>query len=193
MQLVVFASHIARRGFATPSLSATAAARAFISTSLVDGQPIVSIHQDGGSRGQPKPAAAARALATVVSTVTSSDDPTILAARREMQSWRRLALEPSALRTSDRYVDPRTMDATGLHLPGTLQRIAYDDGDPDRVYARVAGRLADLSGLAVRELKVEEDDVRELLTVQLTESGGLTLPARSLSEGHSASLPCASS
>ncbi len=156
---------------------------AFISTSFEDGQPIVSIHQDGGSRGQPKPAAAARAPATVVSTVTSSDDPTILAARREMQSWRRLALEPSALRTSDRYFDPRVMDATGLHLPAALRRIAYDDGDADRVYARVAGRLAELSGVDVRELSVEEDDVREVLTVQLTESGGLTLPARSLSEG----------
>src|SRR5450756_1507569 len=168
-----------RRAVLTGHRSGTA----FISTSLVDGQPIVSIHQDGGSRGQPKPAAAARAPATVVRTVTSSDDPTILAARREMQSWRRLALEPSALRTSDRYVDPRIMDATGLHLPAALQRIGYEDGDPDRVYARVAGRLADLSGLNVRELRVEEDDVRELLTVQLTESGGMTPPARSLSEG----------
>lgn len=156
---------------------------AFISTAVIDGQPVVSIHQDGGSRGRAKPAAAARAPATVVSTVTSSDDPTILAARREMQSWRRLALEPSALRTSDRYVDPRIMDATGLHLPAALLRIGYEDGDPERVYARMAGRLADLSGLSVRELKVEEDDVRELLTVQLTESSGMTLPARSLSEG----------
>ncbi|MFI6293940.1 AAA family ATPase [Nonomuraea sp. NPDC050790] len=157
---------------------------AFISTSKdADGQPIISIHQDGGSRGQPKPAAASRAPATVVSTVTSSDDPTVLAARREMQSWRRLALEPSALRAGDRYVDPRQMDPTGRHLASTLFRIAYEDGDPERVYARVAGRLADLSGVDVRELQVEQDDVRELFTVQLVESGGLALPARSLSEG----------
>jgi predicted ATPase len=156
---------------------------AFISTSIVDGQAVVSIHQDGGSRGQPKPAAAARAPATVVSTVTTSDDPTILAVRREMQSWRRLALEPTALRASDRYVDPRIMDATGLHMPATLQRIGHEDGEPERVYARVAGRLADLSGLKVRELTVREDDVRELLTIELTEPGGMTLPARSLSEG----------
>jgi predicted ATPase len=156
---------------------------ALISTSMSDGQAVVSIHQDGGSRGQPMAATAARAPATVVSTVTSSDDPTILAARREMQSWRRLALEPSALRTSDRYIDPRVMDATGLHLPAALLRIGYEDGDPDRVYARIAGRLADLSGLHVRKLKVDEDDVREVLTVQLTEAGGMTLPARSLSEG----------
>ncbi|QYC44419.1 Chromosome partition protein Smc [Nonomuraea coxensis DSM 45129] len=160
------------------------AGTAFISTAIdADGQPIISIHQDGGSRGQPKPAAASRAPATVVSTVTSSDDPTVLAARREMQSWRRLALEPSALRTADRYVDPRQMDPTGRHLAGTLFRIAYTDGDFERVYARVASRLADLSGIDVRELRVEQDDVRELFTVQLVESGGLALPARSLSEG----------
>ncbi|HEX4831209.1 MAG TPA: AAA family ATPase [Trebonia sp.] len=168
-----------RRAVLTGRRSGTA----FISTTLVEGQPVVSIHQDGGSRGQPKAAAAARAPATVVSTVTSSDDPTILAARREMQSWRRLALEPSALRTSDRYADPRAMDATGLHMPGALLRIGYQDGDPERVEARVASRLADLSGLRVGELRVDEDDVRELLTVQLTETGGMTLPARSLSEG----------
>ena len=47
----------------------------------------------------------------------------------------------------------------------------------------MAGRLADLSGLKVRKLTVQEDDVRELLTVELTESGGMILPARSLSEG----------
>lgn len=160
------------------------AGTAFISTAEdAEGQPIISIHPDGGSRGQPKPAAASRAPATVVSTVTSSNDPTVLAARREMQSWRRLALEPSALRTADRYVDPRRMDPTGRHLAATLFRIAYEGGDPESVYARVAGRLADLSGIEVRKLQVEQDDVRELFTVKLVESGGLALPARSLSEG----------
>lgn len=168
-----------RRAVLTGHRSGTA----FISTSVIDGQAVVSIHQDGGSRGQPKPAAAARAPATVVSTVTTSDDPTILAVRRELQSWRRLALEPTALRSSDRYVDPRIMDATGLHMSAALQRVGHEDGDPERVYARVAGRLADLSGLKVRKLTVQEDDIRELLTVELTESGGVTIPARSLSEG----------
>ncbi|MGP4111362.1 AAA family ATPase [Streptomyces sp. 4N509B] len=150
-----------------------------------EGEPIIRIHQDGGSRGQPRPAAASRAPATVVSTVTGSDDPTILAARREMQSWRRLALEPSALRSSDRYADPRSLEPDGLHLPGALFRIALADasGDPSRVYSRVAGRLSDLSGIRVRTLDVEEDDVRELLTIRLHETSGLVLPARSLSEG----------
>ncbi|MGW2375580.1 AAA family ATPase [Kitasatospora sp. NPDC001683] len=159
---------------------------AYISTTRdPSGEPIINIHQDGGSRGQPKPAAASRAPATLVSTVTSSDDQTILAARREMQSWRRLALEPSALRSADRYVGSRSMGSDGLHLPATLFRIAHkiSPNDPERVYARTAGRLADLAGLGVSSLEVVEDDVRELLTVQLRETSGLVLPARSLSEG----------
>ncbi|MDG6102305.1 AAA family ATPase [Dactylosporangium aurantiacum] len=158
---------------------------AFISTSVETGEPVISIHQDGGSRGMPRPAAASRAPATVVSTVTGSDDQTILAARREMQSWRRLALEPSALRTSDRYVDPRLMESDGRHLSGTLYRIAIGEshGDPARIYARVANRLAELAGVSVRGVEVVSDDVRELLTIYLEESSGLRLPARSLSEG----------
>jgi predicted ATPase len=161
----------------------------FISTRDEAGGPVISIHQDGGSRGQPRPAAASRAPATVVSTVTRSDDPTILAARREMQSWRRLALEPSALRAADRYVEPKVMQPDGLHLPGTLYRIAGEsrnsagEPDPDQVYARIAIRLADLSGVRVEKIGVDADDVREQFTITLQESNGLQLPARSLSEG----------
>jgi predicted ATPase len=159
---------------------------AFISTRVNEGgEPVVSIHQDGGSRGQPRPAAASRAPATVISTITSSDDPTALAARREMQSWRRLALEPSALRTSDRYVDPQIMGADGRHSAGALYRVAVSDpgGDPEKVYARTATRLAELAGVDVHRISVEADDVRELMTIYLTERSGLRLPARSLSEG----------
>lgn len=161
----------------------------FVSTHEESSGPVISIHQDGGSRGRPRPAAASRAPATVVSTVTRSDDPTILAARREMQSWRRLALEPSALRAADRYVDAKTMEPDGRHLASSLYRIAGDsknevgDLDPDLVYSRVANRLADLSGVKVERLTVNADDVREQFTVMLQESGGLQLPARSLSEG----------
>ncbi|MGA5648493.1 AAA family ATPase [Streptomyces seoulensis] len=154
-------------------------------TDASSGEPIVKIHQDGGSRGQPKPAAASRAPGTVVSTITSSDDPTILAARREMESWRRLALEPSALRSADRYMDPQTMGVDGSHLPAALYRVAHTaaKADPDQVYARVAGRLSDLTGVQIRELGVDQDEVRQLLTVQVRETDGMLLPARSLSEG----------
>lgn len=161
----------------------------FISTQRDDGDQVIVVHQDGGSRGKPKPASAARAPATVVSTITGADDPTILAARREMQGWRRLALEPSALRASDRYHDPRTMDIDGRHLPAALFRIATRQPasgaapDPAGTFARVTSRLSALTGVGVRRVLVDTDDKRELITLKLEEPDGVELPARSLSEG----------
>lgn len=160
---------------------------AYISTDFGGAEPVITVHQDGGSRGQPRRASAARAGSTVVRTTSVKDDPTILAARREMQSWRRLSLEPSALRTEDRYTDSRTMAPDGRHLAASLHRIAASAqqiGDsPADVYARVAGRLRQLTGVDVDHIEVDADDTRELLTVRLTERSGKELPARSLSEG----------
>lgn len=161
---------------------------AYISTDLDHDDPVITVHQDGGSRGQPRKASATRAPSTVVRTTTVKDDPTILAARREMQSWRRLGLEPTALRTEDRYVDPRRLGPDGRHLPATLHRIAANatatnGSGPEDVYARVGARLQQLSGIMVDQIAVDADDSRELLTIRLRERSGRELPARSLSEG----------
>lgn len=157
---------------------------AFISTEVVDGEPLIKVHQDGGSRGQPRVASAGRSPATIVSTTTQSADPTILAARREMQSWRRLALVPSAMRTPDTYTDPQHMGPDGSHLAGTLYRVACSgDREAENVYATVANRLSSLTGLAVTDVCVDADDARETFTLLLTERSGIELPARSLSEG----------
>jgi predicted ATPase len=156
---------------------------AFLSTETREAGTVVNVHGDGGSFGRPQPRAAARAGRTVLSSVTTNDYPTILAARREMQSWRRLALEPSALRAPDGFDAPRSMDQDGRHLAATLYRIAHDAGDPSAVYARVANRLSDLSGVGVEGIDVEVDDVREVFTLILKERGDLRLPARALSEG----------
>jgi len=160
---------------------------AYISTSLSGNEPVITVHQDGGSRGQPRRASATRAAATVVRTTSIKDDPTILAARREMQSWRRLSLEPSALRTADRYTDRRAMSADGRHLAAALYRIATaaeaDGMSSSDVYARVAGRLRQLTGVDVERIEIDADDSRELLTLRLRERSGKEFPARSLSEG----------
>ncbi|WP_405135702.1 AAA family ATPase [Nocardia sp. NBC_01388] len=162
---------------------------AFLSTVERDGATVINVHGDGGSFGKPQPRPAARAGRTVLSTVATNDYPTILAARREMQSWHRLALEPTALRAPDGFADPRSMETDGRHLASTLFRIANetapgaDRSDPDAVYAQVADRLSDLSGVSVESLKVEPDQVREVFTLFLRERGGLQLPARALSEG----------
>jgi predicted ATPase len=104
-----------------------------------------------------------------------------------MQSWQRLALEPTALRTADRYADPRFMATDGRHLPATLYRIAVAPNGsrlhPSDVYARVASRLSELTGVSVRGLEVDADETRELFTLRLIEESGADIPARSLSEG----------
>lgn len=165
-------------------------AAAFISTEVRDGEAVIEIHQDGGSRGRPKPASAARAPATVLSTITGADNPTILAARREMQSWRRLALEPTSLRAADRYSDLRRLTAAGRHLPATLHRVANrqcqnadGNSDTDETYARIAARLGALSGVGARQVRVDENDTNELFTLMVTELNGIELPAQALSEG----------
>lgn len=65
---------------------------AYISTTDEDGELCVNVHQDGKSRGKPRKSPARNAPRTIVCTVTTEADQTILAARREMQSWRKLAL-----------------------------------------------------------------------------------------------------
>lgn len=157
----------------------------FLSTEEREGALVINVHGDGGSFGRPQPRGADRTGRTVLSTVTTNDNPTILAARREMQSWKRLALEPSALRTPDNFDAPRILGQDGSHLASTLYRIAEQssESDPNTVYARVANRLSDLTGLRVDGVRVEPDFVREVFTLFLDEPGGLRLPARALSEG----------
>lgn len=158
----------------------------FLSTEVRETGTVVNVHGDGGSFGRPQPRAAGRAGRTVLSSVTTNDYPTILAARREMQSWRRLALEPSALRSPDDFRAARVLGQDGSHLAATLYRVAHDSGDgrdAAAVYASVASRLSDLSGVSVHGLDVQLDQVREVFTLFLEEAGGLRLPARALSEG----------
>lgn len=161
---------------------------AFLSTEHREGGTVINVHGDGGSRGRPLPRAASRAGRTVLSTITTNDYPTILAARREMQSWRRFALEPSALRAPDSFSANRSLGDNGQHLAATLYRIAQehpaaDAPDAAALYARVASRLSDLVGVRVKDLVVEPDQAREVFTLFLQERGELRLPARALSEG----------
>jgi predicted ATPase len=60
---------------------------------------------------------------TLLAGVNASSHPTALAARREMQSWRFLQLEPSALRSPDDFRDSARFGPTGAHLPNALMRI----------------------------------------------------------------------
>jgi predicted ATPase len=152
---------------------------AYISTTYDDGSGVVNVHQDGGSRGKPRTSPVSRAPRTVVSTTSTSDDPTILAARREMQQWRMLALEPSAMRSPDAMADPSTIAVDGAHLAAALNRLSTQDPDAAAQVAAAAAALTD-----VREVGIDVDPTRELLSLQARLGGdGPMLPARALSDG----------
>ena len=158
----------------------------FISTEkAADGKTEILLHQDGGSRGNPQRAPAVSAPRTIVATSNTSATPTILAARREMQRWRLLALEPSAMRGVDRFQTDSHISASGDHLPATLYRLvtaAEAKGDEaERVYSRIAAKLSEL--VPITDVRIDIDPVRQLLILVVQEESGVLLPARSVSDG----------
>src|SRR5688500_5544795 len=80
----------------------------FISTeTLALGSPEINLHTDGGRTGKPFPVPALASPKTILGGVNTISHPTVLAVRREMQSWKLLQLEPSALRQPDDFsADP---------------------------------------------------------------------------------------
>lgn len=136
------------------------------------------VHQDGGSRGQPRRSPAA--LRTVLSTINTADDPTALAARREIQQWRNLALEPSAMRAPDSTNELPVIGPNGAHLAGALFRLASQGQRPE-VYGRVAATASALTD--VREVRVDYDARRDLLNLEARLGAGPFLPSRALSDG----------
>lgn len=169
-----------RKTFRDAVVTGRRSGTAYISTHVDDNSAsVVEIHQDGGSRGKGRLSSAERAPRTVISTTTTIDDPTILAARREMQSWRKLSLEPSSMRSPDALNDPSSVATDGSHLASTLYRLAGDR--PESVYASVASTASAL--VDVRKVDVELDAQRDLLTLRAQLGTGPMLPAKALSDG----------
>jgi predicted ATPase len=162
----------------------------FISTKGSGGARVIRIHQDGGSRGQARSLLSSNLPRTALSTVNAAEGPTATMARKEMQSWRLLQLEPSCLRRPDPFTAPAKLGADGSHLAATLYRLARSSGDPPHdapsgeanAFAQVANRLSELID-DVRHVSVERDDRRELLTLCVTGKDGTIHPARALSDG----------
>jgi predicted ATPase len=172
----------------------------FISTEVKDGTTYIKLHQDLGSEykggGRPRHHIAGKLPRTVLSNVNAAESATAVLARREMQSWKLLQLEPSALRSPDPYTSTRSIATNGAHIPATLARLAQLDLNPGRsrgmearstseaasVYARVANRISELIE-GVRSIRVDVDDRRELLAVLLADRDGTEHEARSLSDG----------
>lgn len=162
----------------------------FISTTTEPGARVIRVHQDGGSSGKPRQLLAATLPRTAVSAANAAESPTAVLAKREMQSWRRLQLEPSALRKPDPFTAPVKMGANGSHLPATLYDLARinatrssdDVGGADHIYGQLANRVSELID-DVHEINVDRDEKRELLTLQVCGRDGTLHPARALSDG----------
>lgn len=164
----------------------------FISTVIEeDGNRVIKLHQDGGSRGQPLSRSAANLPRTVLSATNAAENPTALLARREMQSWRLLQLEPSSLRRPDIFTAPTQLDSDGSHLAATLYRLAkqaspdtdfFQENHDNNILYEIAHRLMDLIG-DVKSVWIDPDNRRELLTLMVTHPDGTSHPAKSLSDG----------
>ncbi len=163
----------------------------FVSTEAQGAQRIVRMHQDGRSgRLLTRPASALPR--TMLSTVQTGEYPTALLVRREMQSWRLLQLESSALRQPDEFTAPPRMGPDGSHIAATLYHLARrsaaggngapDEGKTQAVYAQVANRLASLLE-DVREVTIDRDETRERYTLTVRSRDGTVHPARDLSDG----------
>ena len=152
----------------------------FLSTTKKDGKRVVQRHQDGGG-GNPIPSIAQSLKRTIISAATA-EAPTLLCARREMESWLQLQLEPTALRHPSDLNSTPNLKPNGENLPATLYRIARTSSSPEAIYAQVANRLAELIK-DVRDVTVERDDKLELLTLILTDRENTSHSARSLSDG----------
>ena len=163
----------------------------FISTDNGAGSRIIKIHQDGGSAGKPRSLLATSLPRTALSASNAAESPTATLAKREMQSWRLLQLEPSALREPDSFNAPVRLGSSGAHLAATLYHLARTEKVEDpfdwlgpepvknasKVYARAANRLALLID-DLRDVWIDRDERRELLTLYLTDKYGTSHPLR---------------
>jgi predicted ATPase len=164
---------------------------AFISTEGEPEKRVIKLHQDGGGRGRgiSNPATQPR---TVLSVANAAECPTVLCAKREMESWQLLQLEPAALREPDSMNAPVHLTSNGAHLPSTLYHLARaacaneentsSSCGEEAIYCRAANRLAELID-DVAVISVDRDEKRELLTLKVTGTDGATYPAKSLSDG----------
>lgn len=155
----------------------------FISTQEnTPGTEVIYLHQDRGQQGSGKPAPRpAHSLPrTVLQAANAAENRTAVIARQEMQSWRLLQLEPSALREPDDFNAPTRLSEHGAHLPAMLFRLAKND--EARTYAAVASRLSELN-TEVRAIGINRDEKREQFTLWACGEDDTPHDARSLSEG----------
>jgi predicted ATPase len=169
--------------FRTSAVTGKRSGGSFISTETKTGHatPTIQLHGDGGSRGRPVPAEPSPR--TVLAGTGTFDHPTVVAARREMSSWKAIHLEPSSLRSPDRFGDAAAVDEQGRHIAATLARLAKDETRTGSTLQEVSNRLAALVP-EVEAVRIDKDEIKQQLVVKVKVRGsGIWLPPRALSDG----------
>jgi predicted ATPase len=153
--------------------------RPFISTDTVSDAIEITVHQEGHGGRKLSATSSSR---TVIGGLASSEFPAILAVHREMESWKTLLLEPSAMRAPSRFGDPAYLDSRGANLAATILRLQKREDRPDRVRTEIANSLSRLVE-DVQEVRLRPDERTETWTVTIRGRDGVFHPARSLSDG----------
>ncbi|MFC6145349.1 AAA family ATPase [Corynebacterium nasicanis] len=117
---------------------------------------------------------------SALSEYGSADFPTVCAAKKEIETWNLLALEPSAMRSSSNMTDPDHVSTQGGNLPKALFRLT-EMGKQKNVLERVAHSVSGLVNF--RELVLDYDQQRQQITLFGRTGEDPLLPARSLSDG----------
>lgn len=145
----------------------------FIETIDESGNKIIRLWGEGGRGGQPPKIPAKKSPQTVLAGVNAISHPTVLAMKREMQSWKLLQLEPTALRKPDEFGSDAKVTANGEHLAAALHRTG--------LYADVAASLSELIS-GIDSVSVDSNDIRKLRTL-CVEMHGQRFSAGALSDG----------
>jgi predicted ATPase len=149
------------------------------------GRPVFSIRQQG-NQGRKRKLPATAATATVLSSLTTATEfPLLYALKRELQSWRLLHLDPSALRTPDAYEDPDSLAPNGAHLANALRYLATETATEDRPEGVLNDLSADVAAVipGVVRVRMAEDDARRQRQVEVVTRDEAPFSARVASDG----------
>lgn len=158
---------------------------AFLETRIQGDQATFLINQDGG-QGRPRGIPGSRAVATVLSSVTSAAQfAHLYALREELRSLNYLQLDPAAERQPSDLAVPEALLPDGSNLAAVLYRIRAETASEQEPSGVLADIRADLTSLipGVIDLQVTRDDQRREYRLELKLRDGGWYGSRVISDG----------
>lgn len=158
---------------------------AFLETKVESGQATFLINQDGG-QGRPRGIPGSRAVATVLSSVTSAAQfAHLYALREELRSLNYLQLDPAAERQPSDLAVPEALLPDGSNLAAVLFRIKAETTTTEEPYGALADIRADLTALipGIVDLQVTRDNQRREYRLELKLRDGDWYGSRVISDG----------